>query len=206
MARYNYIVTEITKRCPYCGKTVGTETKADQTPPHLIILLLAIFPITIPYWILRYLAFKNPNFPKVGPKTFQCPHCYLPIRTDNYAVEDLDSKNLFLHKFKKWIYISYVIGAVCGVCVFGIIAGTPVVSVLGLFALLSLIVAVAIVIIYHVKLEEIMHPKPKAVEQPKQPQKDIAQNSVPSFFYCRKCGTKLPSDSRFCDKCGTKLE
>ena len=117
MARYNYIVTEITKRCPYCGKTVGTETKADQTPPHLIILLLAIFPITIPYWILRYLAFKNPNFPKVGPKTFQCPHCYLPIRTDNYAVEDLDSKNLFLHKFKKWIYISYVIGAVCGVCV-----------------------------------------------------------------------------------------
>lgn len=31
------------------------------------------------------------------------------------------------------------------------------------------------------------------------------ENEDSSYFYCRKCGTKLPSDSQFCTKCGTEV-
>ena len=174
MGRIRYTFNTITKRCPFCGRTVDAETHGEFAP-FLGILLLFTFPIVIPYWLIKHLAFQDPDFPKIGPKTTPCPHCSLPIRTDNYAVEDLKGEKLFLHKFKKWVYISYVFGAVCGVCVFGMITGAAVISLWGLFALLSLIAVVAIIITYHVKLEEIAHPKPKVGEQPKQAQLHIEQ-------------------------------
>ena len=204
MGKIRYTVTTITKRCPYCGRTVDTETHGEFAP-FLGILLLFTFPIVIPYWLLKHLAFQDPDFPKIGPKTTPCPHCSLPIRTENYAIEDLKGENLFLHRFKKWIYISYVFGAICGICIFGMVTGAAVVSLWGLFALLSLIAIVATIIAYHVKLEEITNPKPKVIEQPKHPQMHTAQENTAAFFYCRKCGTKLPADSQFCNKCGTEL-
>lgn len=207
MGTIRYTVTTITKRCPYCGKTVDEETHGTFTP-FLGIIFLFTFPIAIPYLLIRYLALKDPDFPKIGPKSFPCPHCSIPIRTNNYAVEDLDGENLFLHKFKKWVYISYVIGAVFGICVFAMIIGEPIISLYGLFALLSLIGVVAIIITYHIKLEEITNPKPKILEQTKttiQPNKTSVQNDADSYFYCRKCGHKLPADSQFCNKCGTEL-
>ena len=207
MGKIRYTVTTITKRCPYCGKTVDTETHGEFTP-FLGILFLFTFPVFIPYLLIRYLALKDPTFPKIGPKSFPCPHCSLPILTNNHAVEDLDGKDLFLHKFKKWIYISYVIGGVFGICVFIMIIGEPVISLFGLFALLSLIGVVTIIITYHIKLEEITNSKPKVTEQPKPTvptQKSIAKNGDISFIYCRKCGNKLPSDSQFCSKCGTEI-
>ena len=85
----------------------------------------------------------------------------MPIRTNNYAVEALEGENLFLHKLKKWVYISYVIGGVFGVCIFAMIPGEPVISLFGLFALLSLIGVATTIITYHIKLEEITPPKTK---------------------------------------------
>ena len=204
MGKIRYTVTTITKRCPYCGKTTDEETHGELTP-FLGIIFLFTFPIVIPYLIIRYLALKDPDFPKIGPKSFLCPHCSLPIRTDNYAVEDLDGEKLFLHKFKKWVYISYVIGAVFGVCVFSMIIGEPIISLCGLYALLSFVGVVAIIITYHIKLEEITNPKPEQLKPIIQPTKEPNKNETASFFYCRKCGTKLPSDSQFCNKCGTKV-
>lgn len=204
MGKIRYTVTTITKQCPYCGRTVDTETHGEFAP-FLGILFLFTFPIVIPYWLLKHLAFQDPNFPKIGPETTPCPHCSLPIRTENYAIEDLKDEKLFLHKFKKWIYISYVFGAICGSCIFGMITGAAVVSLWGLFALLSLIAVVIIIITYHVKLEEIAHPKSKVIDQPSSNLKHTSQDNTVSFFYCRKCGNKLPADSQFCNKCGTEL-
>ncbi len=202
-----YTVTKITKRCPYCGKTVDTETHGAFTP-LLCILFFFTFPVVIPYLLIRFLAFKDPDFPKIGPKSYPCPHCSLPIHTGMCTVEDLHGEDLFLHKIKKWVYISYVIGGVFGICVFAMIIGEPVISLYGLFALLSLIGVVAIIITYYTKLEETTSPKPKVMEQSKttvQPQKSIANGEETSFIYCRKCGNKLPLDSQFCSKCGTEI-
>ena len=205
MGRIRYTVTTITKRCPHCGEIVDKETHGEFTP-FLGILFMFTFPVQIPYLIIRYLALKDPDFPSIGEKFFTCPHCSLPIRTNNYAVEDLDDENLFLHKFKKWAYISYIVGAVLGICVFAMLLGKPIASLYGLFALLSLIVVIAIVIAYHAKLEEIKHPN--VVEQPEpalHSKETPPEDKAPAYFYCRKCGTKLPSDSQFCNKCGTEV-
>lgn len=207
MSKIRYTVTTITKRCPYCGKIVDQETHGELTPLLSILFLLA-FPIVVPYLLIKYLALKNPDFPKIGPKSFPCPHCSSSIRTNNYAIEDLYGEDLFLHKFKKWAYICYVMGAVLGVCVFAMILGEPIISLYGLFALISLFVVVTIIITYHVKLQQIAHPKPEVVEQSKlmvQPQKTPTKNETSQFFYCRKCGAKLPLDSRFCTKCGIEV-
>lgn len=107
MGKIRYTVTTITKRCPYCGKIVDTETHGEFTPLFAIVGVFA-FPIALPYSLIRYLGFQNPTFPQIGPKSFPCPHCSSPIRAKNYAVADLKGKDLFLHKFKKWIYISSV--------------------------------------------------------------------------------------------------
>lgn len=204
MGTIKYTVTTITKSCPYCRQTVDTKTEGELGP-FLGILFLFTFPIVIPYWILRYWAFRDPEFPKIGPKISPCPHCSLPIRTNNYAIGDLTGQKLFLHAFKKWVYISYVFGGICGVCIFGIITGAPMVSLWGLLALLSLATDVVIIITYHTKLNKIISPDSKITESKKRPQADIAQDNTASFIYCRICGTKLPADSHFCTKCGTKL-
>ena len=55
MCKIRYTVTTITKRCPYCGKIVDTETHGESTP-LLGIAFLFTFPVTIPYLLIRYLA------------------------------------------------------------------------------------------------------------------------------------------------------
>ena len=207
MGRIRYTVTTIKKRCPYCGTTVDEETHGAFTP-IISILFFFTFPLVLPYFIIRYLALRDPEFPKIGPTFFLCPHCSLPIRTNNYAVEDLDGENLFLHKYKKWIYISYVLGAVFGVCVFCMIMGEPIISLWGLFALLSLVGVVTIIITYYIKLEAVTHHSQRFEEQLNSiiyPKEVSDKNASVSFLYCRKCGIKLPSDSKFCSKCGTEI-
>ena len=154
MGTIRYTITTITKQCPYCGKTVDTETHGAFTPLYGLFFLFT-FPVVIPYWLIRYLGFKDPDFPKIGPKSFPCPHCSMPILTNNYAIEDLNAEDLFLHKFKKWVYITYVMGGVFGICVFAMIIGDLTFSLFGLFALICV---VAIIITYHIKLEEITNP------------------------------------------------
>lgn len=207
MGKIRYTVTTITKRCPYCGKIVDTETHGESTP-LLGIAFLFTFPVAIPYLLIRYLALKDPEFPKIGPKSFKCPYCSLPIRTNNYAVEDLEGEKLFLYKFKKWAYISYAIGGVLGACVFAMIMVEQVISLFGLLALLSFIGVVVIITAYHIKLKEIANPNLNTLEQTEtiiKPTKIATQNENNPFIYCRKCGNKLPSDSKFCSKCGIEV-
>ena len=68
-----YTVTTITKRCPYCGKTVDTETHGSLTP-LLSALFIFTFPVVIPYLLIRFSALQDPDFPKIGPKSYPCPH------------------------------------------------------------------------------------------------------------------------------------
>ena len=207
MGRIRYTVTTITKRCPYCGEILDTETHGDLAP-FLGIFFIFIFPIVVPYLLIRYLALKNPDFPKIGPKFFQCPHCSLPIRTDNYAIQDLHGKNLFLYKFKKWVYICYALGGIFGFSIFAIVEESPATLFWVLLASLSLIGVAAIIIIYHTKIKEMEALKSKTLEQSEvviQLAKISTQNQNDSYTYCRECGNKLPSDSKFCNKCGTKI-
>lgn len=208
MGRIRYTVTTITNRCPYCGNIVDTETHGAFTP-FLGMAFMLTFPVVIPYWIIRYLALKDPIFPEIGPKSFPCPYCSLPIRTNNLAVEDLDGEALFLHKFKKWAYSCYAIGGVFGICVFAMILGEPMISLYGLAALLSFIGVVAIIITYHIKREEIKNAKTKTQEKTKtynSKQNNTTRNQNISYIYCRKCGNKLPLDSRYCSRCGTEIK
>ena len=64
-----YTVVATTKRCPYCERIVDTETHGEYTPLLIAICILA-FPVVIPYWLIRFLAFDDPFFPKIGPKSY----------------------------------------------------------------------------------------------------------------------------------------
>lgn len=203
-----YTVTTITKRCPYCGKTIDEETHGQFTP-LLGILLFLTFPIAIPYLLIRFLLLKDPNFPPIGPKYFSCPHCALPIRTGNYAREELQGTKLFLHKFKTWIYVCYAIGAVFGISVMVLLLeNMPLVSWWGLVSLISISGIIAIVFVYYTKLEDVSNIEQSVNNSPKITEREKL-NFEPavdtSCIYCRKCGTKLPVDSQFCNKCGTKI-
>lgn len=95
-----------------------------------------------------------------------------------------------------------------GACVFAMIMVEQVISLFGLLALLSFIGVVVIITAYHIKLKEIANPNLKTLEQTEtiiKPTKISTQNENNPFIYCRKCGNKLPSDSKFCSKCGIEV-
>ena len=155
MARISYTITSITKRCPHCKGIIDETSHGDFTPLYGIVFFFT-FPFAIPYLIIRYWLLRNPDSPKVGEEVIDCPHWSMQVRTDRRAKENLDEEDLFLHKFKKWAYLSYAIGAIFGFCVLALLVGEPIVSLYGLCALLSFVVVAVIIISYHVKYKRIM--------------------------------------------------
>lgn len=144
-----YTVRTVTKSCPYCGRAIYSETYGRFTPLIGIMFLLT-FPISAPYLVIRYLVLKNPAFPKIGNPITACPSCHKPILTGKKTIADLDEDEIALHKFKKWVYLCYALGAVLGISIFLMLSeSVPIVSILGLTALLSLAGIIAIVIIYY---------------------------------------------------------
>ena len=208
MGKIRYTVTTLTTRCPHCGYTLDEETHGALTP-LISCLWFITFPILIPYAIIKYLGLGDPDIPKIGPKMITCPHCSLPVRTNNLAVEDLTAEDLITYHFRIWFYVSYVLGAILSfTLLYLLIDSVPIASGGGLIALFSLLGVIAIVITYRVKLANCNAPKPKEVFIPnesviKSPNKTT--DEVNEYFYCRKCGNKLPADSQFCNKCGTEI-
>lgn len=203
MGTIRYTVTTITKRCPHCGKIIDEESHGQFTPLYGIAFLFT-FPIVIPYLLIRFLVLKDPQFPKVGPKTFSCPDCSMPIKTNNVAITELNEKGLFLHKFKKWVYLCYALGGVFGISIFFVLINEfEIFSIYGLFALMSLIGIIYIVIAYRTKYEHIKQSEPKCYSKENSAQ---TKEKSDSCLYCRKCGAKLPSDSIFCHKCATEVK
>ena len=100
MGRIRYTVTTLTTRCPHCGYTLDEETHGALTP-IISCLWFITFPILIPYAIIKYLGLGDPDMPKIGQKMITCPHCSLPVRTNNLAIEDLSQKELVTHIRKR---------------------------------------------------------------------------------------------------------
>ena len=208
MGKIRYTVTTLTTRCPHCGYTLDEETHGALTP-IISCLWFITFPILIPYAIIKYLGLGDPDIPKIGPKMITCPHCSLPVRTNNLAVEDLNPEALVTYRFRIWFYVSYLLGAILSfTLLYLLIDGLPIVSGGGLIALLALIGVISIIITYRVKLANCNAPKTQEVIVQNKPvikssNKTNAESN--GYFYCRKCGNKLPADSQFCDKCGTEI-
>ena len=208
MGTFRYTVTTLTTRCPHCGYTLDEETHGALTP-IISCLWFITFPILIPYAIIKYWGLGDPDMPKIGPKTITCPHCSLPVKTNNLEVEDLEPEALVTYRFRIWFYVSYVLGAILSfTLLYLLIDGLPIVSGGGLIALLAFLSIITIVITYRVKLAKCNAPKPQEVIIQNKPViKSAEKNTQESnnYFYCRKCGNKLPADSQFCDKCGTEI-
>ena len=208
MGRIRYTVTTLTTRCPHCGHTLDEETHGEFTP-ILSCLWFITLPILIPHLIIKFWGLGDPDMPKIGPKVITCPQCSLPVRTNNSAIEDLSPEDLLTYKFKLWFYVSYGLGAILSFALLSLLMdGLPIVSGGGLIALFSLVGIISIVLTYRIKLQNCKEPKPKVSNiQIKNvinssPQK---QDVSIDYFFCRKCGNKLLSDSMFCDRCGTEI-
>ena len=141
------------KHCPYCNYTLDEDN--DLARSLISCLWMIALPALIPYWIIKYLGFGNPNIPKIGPKTITCPHCSLPVRTDNSAIEDLNAKDLLTYNFKEWFTISYTLGAAFGFSILYHLTGLQFATQCGFLSLFSLLGVVAIITAYRVKLRDI---------------------------------------------------
>lgn len=208
MGVIRYTVTTRTTSCPHCGYTLNEETHGVLTPV-ISCLWMFTFPVLIPYAIIKYLGFGNPDMPKIGPKLITCPHCSLPIRTKNLAVEDLKPDELVTYRFRILFYVSYVLGAILSfTLLYLLIDKLPIVSIGGLIALFSLLGVISIIVAYRINLANCNESKTKEVITPKNhiiKSQNIKTNETSEYFYCRKCGNKLPADSLFCSKCGTEV-
>ena len=154
MGRIRYTVTTTTKRCPHCGKVIDQKAEGELTPLYGIIFLFAFY-ILIPYWLIKYLAFKAPEVPSVGEKITKCPHCALPIRTDNVSIGELKSEALLNYKFRVWFWVCYGLGALFGTSLFfTLVSEASLASVGGLIALLSLLGTLAIIFVYRYRLSQ----------------------------------------------------
>ena len=208
MGKIRYTVTTRTTSCPHCGHVLDEETHGELTP-IISYLWFITFPILIPYLIIKYLGLGDPWLPKIGPKVITCPNCSLSVRTNNTAVEDLTPADLVTYRFRIWFYVSYVLGAILSfTLLYLLLDDEPIVSAGGLIALLALLGILTIIIAYRVKYANCEPAKKKeSVSKPisvvKTQDKNVNEQSA--FFYCRKCGNKLPTDSKFCNKCGTEV-
>lgn len=206
MAKIRYTITTTTIRCPYCGYILGQESEGHFAP---IIACLWIFalPALIPYWVIKHWAFGNPVMPEVGPKTANCPQCSQLVRTGSLSVEDLQPEEFITYHFKPWIYVSYVLGAILGFTLFPLLLdGDSIISVRGFIALIAFLGILAITLSYRNKMANCKTPKQEiAFGYNDSPNEQINNepNEMSDYFYCRKCGNRLPADSHFCDKCGS---
>lgn len=190
--KITYTVTTTTLSCPYCHNIIK-EKKQGEWAPVLSIFIIFLLPIVILFFLIHLFAFKNPRLPKIGEKQMKCPHCALPFLTGKCAVEDLNAEELFIHKFKPWFYISYVMGGIWGVsCCFLLDNDSKLFSLCVFLAIASLIWIVITAFVYHIKRKRV--------------RLENTMYGNTSFFYCHTCGTKLPSDSLFCNVCGTKVK
>lgn len=152
MGRIRYTVITTTKRCPHCGKIIDRKSSGNFTPLYGIIFLFAFY-VLIPYWIIKYLALKAPEIPVVGEKIMSCPHCSLPIKTDNLSIKELNPEALLNYNFRIWFWVCYGLGGLFGSSLFfTLISETSLISFGGLLSLLSLIGVLVIIFIYRYKL------------------------------------------------------
>ena len=141
--------TTKTLHCPHCRHTLYKDD--DFSYSMIQLLWIVALPALIPYWLIKYLGLGNPDIPKIGPKLITCPNCSLPVRTNNFAVEDLKANALLTYRFKEWFTVSYILGGIFGYGIFFLFAGLSY-AVCGLIALLSFLGIMAIIITYRIKL------------------------------------------------------
>lgn len=152
MGRIRYTVTTTTKCCPHCGEIIDQKSSGEFTPLYGIIFFFTFY-ILIPYWIIKYLALKIPEIPAVGEKMMACPHCSLPIRTNNKSVKELNSEELLNYNFRIWFWVCYGLGGLFGCSLFfTLVSEVSLISFGGLLSLLSLLGALVIIFIYRYKL------------------------------------------------------
>ena len=205
--KIHYTVETTTIRCPHCGKIISQETRGEFEPFFRLLTAL-LLPILVPYWIIKYFGFLSPEKPNIGPKYITCSVCKKSIRTFNRAVEDLTGKDLLIHRFVPWFYVCYFLGIVLFISSLCLISDEyTMLSVCGLITLLSLIGVIVIIVTYRIKLSKCNQtkncespPKTKNIEH-----QSIMGNTVGERLFCRKCGKKLPLDSKFCSGCGTEV-
>ena len=148
MAKIRYTVTTSTKRCPICGEVLEENTQGDLTP-ILTCLGVAFCFVSIPIFLIIF-ALDCPSIPKLGTKVVTCPNCSLSVCTYNKTWGDLRTDEKVTYKFRIWIYVCYVLGAIFGVSTFGLLTSAPIISWWGLTSLLSLAGVLAIIITYRV--------------------------------------------------------
>ncbi len=186
--RIRYTVTTITQSCPHCHKVIKRRTESDLQN----YLFIFILPIVIPYILIRGFAFQNPEIPKIGKTMIQCRHCSLPVRTGKRAVEDLNTEERFIHDFKPWFYMCYVMGGIWGIscCSLPFCDKSSFAICIFLF-IVSLIWIITTAIVYRVS-------KKRNLEE--------AKRHAAPFLCCSRCRAQLSPDSLFCSVCGLKIK
>jgi hypothetical protein len=206
MGKIRYTVTTKTTRCPYCGRILNEDIEG-QLAPLIACLWFITLPVLIPYWVIKHWGLGDPVMPKVGPKTMKCPQCFRDVRTGNLAVEDLQEEELVTYRFRTWFYVSYAFGAMLSFTLLILLLdGESLVSAGGMLALFAFLIVLVITLSYRIQIANCKTPEQEDVVNPNNPTTEQNNNDsreTNDFFYCRKCGNKLPADSQFCNKCGT---
>ena len=150
--KIRYTVTTYTKSCPKCGHVLEEETKGELTP-ILSVLGLLLFPITLSYIFLYFLAFSSPTLRDIGPKYRYCPSCLEIMRTENCYIEELCGKDLLDHKFYALFFLAYALGgAILYALLYGILDGFSEMAIA--VAIICSCFLVGIVITYRILLEK----------------------------------------------------
>ena len=150
MGKINYTVTTTISRCPHCGEVLEAKTSGNFTP-ILACLGVCLFFISIPCFII-YLALGLPSIPKIKTKEVVCPKCYSLVCTYRKTIGDLSGEELVTYRFRAWIYICYLLGAISGISFLFLGDGVSGVSLASLSFLCSLLGVIAIIITYRVML------------------------------------------------------
>lgn len=150
--KIHYTVT--TKKCPNCGTILDEESNAGAA--MLSIFTIFLFPALIPYWLIKFIGFKSPIVPKIGPPIEECPSCRNPYLTEMCELEDLEGIDLLNYRFRIWFSVCYVLGAIFGFDLAFLLGGDQsIISIEGMIGLLALLGVLAIIIVYRLKLARI---------------------------------------------------